>query len=1204
MIRNLSTANLSMTIVGTGISSFALTALIDASFKSLFLLGGVWLLCLLLKTSAAIRHLIWSVSLVGLIAMPIIVMSVPQWKILPNWLTISREVAVKDDSEPVSAPERATRVPESLDEEPVFTPNLTREAEVEFAEPLSRPGPTAGALVPADTAEDFEGSSLRLSADFLMWIWGVGAIALLVPPAVSMIRLKQVERKCRHVDRTDPAGRQLSEKVRSLCAKLKIKAPQILIGGGDVMPMVWSLPGRRMLLPNSYETWSASRLTAVLMHELAHLKRRDPVLFLLSQIARAVHWFNPLVWYAHHRLRVECEAACDDFVLESGTQPAEYASHLLDLSTSLVPIVSDKTAFAMSSKPQVESRIESILNEKINRRGVTMKRALFMLTLAIAAVSLLASISAVGEAVSGEPPQAIDRDHEKPEIKWPHCELNLSDLQPRSLATAIEAFNRESKSSPIGSTQQPIADKEVLAAIDRSLKDQNMQAPIRAILKKIQAEKILPANAYFRRFTRLDDGSLFHGVWWVRLIVTTKEGRNHFVDVRSKTIFTRPLTQMERRQNKAQGPTLINRISSYFAEIPQVTEVKVPRDQVDRLRSQFGLCLKNRDIEALKKLCVWAGTDQATQQFVANEFKALCQAKIESVDFESQRLQGNLITWSAYQQYQPNLPVVGFLKVKVAADQKANFAGTTLYLELGLSNKQLRLVNYVADGKRNLPKRLPQGLSTTGHNAVQGDGRLVMTTLTSNPGSLISAHLANEEVWVRDLSAKTNIHVLLSSQTTPGDHSKLKLMQGQPDLPSSTRVKIGPPVAKLDDESIYSDERIVSRRLDELFEKLKVEPRLRKSSLAKDLPELYQKRGGQEATYTKRDGVLVLRYNPGVKYHDKMEHIWLQYIPSSRMYFVEHRFQLDDPHHDHVFGPYRGNPLERLPEIEREILREIRDRNSPPAVLGRMMRVRDFDLTQRVISVVDQALDFDLRIPKKNMVYKAMRQLLDVDWKKWDPMRSLSGDLDKIQERFEKFDQHVESLKLKIPDSSYAVKGIPFKQAVNESQWGPAQKGLRFAALLSSKKWVKNETVTVTFLFKNVSEQEIKFSVRDFVQQTRPQVQIGGQPISTFSTWFSGWPPTMRYRIKPGQVMAVGASKLTIFPAGESKKTQRPGLTQIPITKSQRESGRPIQISYSPSIGTMEAWTSNKDGNWRVSSPAQGEWQGRLHSAAIEVQLK
>ena len=64
----------------------------------------------------------------------------------------------------------------------------------------------------------------------------------------------------------------------------------------------------------------------VFLHELAHLKRKDILIIWITTVLQALHWFNPVFWYSFYRMRVDCEVACDAYVL-SRLQPTEYKSY-------------------------------------------------------------------------------------------------------------------------------------------------------------------------------------------------------------------------------------------------------------------------------------------------------------------------------------------------------------------------------------------------------------------------------------------------------------------------------------------------------------------------------------------------------------------------------------------------------------------------------------------------------------------------------------------------------------------------------------------------------------------------------------------------------------------------------------------------------------------------------------------------------------
>src|SRR5204863_8842 len=101
-----------------------------------------------------------------------------------------------------------------------------------------------------------------------------------------------------------------SAQAQQLAAGLGLSRVRFLRTGASTMPMAWGIFRSSVLMPAEADTWPAHRLRVVLLHELAHVKRRDCVTHLVAQIACAAYWFNPLVWMAARRLRTERERAC------------------------------------------------------------------------------------------------------------------------------------------------------------------------------------------------------------------------------------------------------------------------------------------------------------------------------------------------------------------------------------------------------------------------------------------------------------------------------------------------------------------------------------------------------------------------------------------------------------------------------------------------------------------------------------------------------------------------------------------------------------------------------------------------------------------------------------------------------------------------------------------------------------------------------
>ncbi|MBB6049988.1 M56 family metallopeptidase [Armatimonas rosea] len=90
-----------------------------------------------------------------------------------------------------------------------------------------------------------------------------------------------------------------------------------------------------VLLPESATQWDDERRHVILLHEAAHLRRRDHITLPLALGLQAAWWFHPLAWLALTRFRAAAEAACDEAVVAAGVSPATYAEHLLEAAKTL-----------------------------------------------------------------------------------------------------------------------------------------------------------------------------------------------------------------------------------------------------------------------------------------------------------------------------------------------------------------------------------------------------------------------------------------------------------------------------------------------------------------------------------------------------------------------------------------------------------------------------------------------------------------------------------------------------------------------------------------------------------------------------------------------------------------------------------------------------------------------------------------------------
>lgn len=100
-------------------------------------------------------------------------------------------------------------------------------------------------------------------------------------------------------------------------SRMGVRMPIALIASSVVhTPALFGFVRPRLLIPNAMLAQAdIEALRYILLHELAHLRRQDILMNWLAAWVQVVHWFNPVLWYALHRMRNDREPACDAFVL-------------------------------------------------------------------------------------------------------------------------------------------------------------------------------------------------------------------------------------------------------------------------------------------------------------------------------------------------------------------------------------------------------------------------------------------------------------------------------------------------------------------------------------------------------------------------------------------------------------------------------------------------------------------------------------------------------------------------------------------------------------------------------------------------------------------------------------------------------------------------------------------------------------------------
>jgi hypothetical protein len=154
-----------------------------------------------------------------------------------------------------------------------------------------------------------------------------------------------------------------------------------------------------VFVPEAWRDWPESTRRIVVDHETAHLERRDPLWRWMAEIAAAVNWYNPVVWWMVRRLSVQCEFACDSRVLLKGVSAGHYAMLLCDLAEDSSH---HGPAMAMAERASLEDRVRRLMENRDPVGTMAVPLVIGLTVLAALALSLAGSKTSVGNGVSAD----------------------------------------------------------------------------------------------------------------------------------------------------------------------------------------------------------------------------------------------------------------------------------------------------------------------------------------------------------------------------------------------------------------------------------------------------------------------------------------------------------------------------------------------------------------------------------------------------------------------------------------------------------------------------------------------------------------------------------------------------------------------------------------------------------------------------------
>jgi beta-lactamase regulating signal transducer with metallopeptidase domain/predicted nucleic acid-binding Zn-ribbon protein len=426
--------------------------LVLGSLKAFVLLAVAAAVTLALRQRPArVRAVVWATAISGCLLIPAVAPLLPAWSI------------------PVPAGLARFATPA----EQTVTVNLNlEETAIRTSAPVERPV----AVTVAAPKRPLPRVDWKLVIGAL---WALGAAVLMARLGVGTWRVHRALRVASPVVGGDWQWHLDRARDRTGCRR----AVRLLWSPAIDVPATVGVLRPTVLLPTRAKTWLDDRRRAVLQHEVIHVARFDWPVRVIARIARALYWFNPLIWWAVRRLDLEQELACDEEVLALGTGASDYACHLLGIARHALPApVPAIPALGMARRTHLEKRIMTILKRTSHRRVGT--------AVLIATAALMAAMVPALAAVYPEDPPPRQAG---PELKAVLAEMEaVEDLMEPQLAqieaieaeiepqiemlSEIEVTIDESKLEDIEEQMQPYLERMEAIEIDMEPLNEQMEA--------------------------------------------------------------------------------------------------------------------------------------------------------------------------------------------------------------------------------------------------------------------------------------------------------------------------------------------------------------------------------------------------------------------------------------------------------------------------------------------------------------------------------------------------------------------------------------------------------------------------------------------------------------------------------------------------------------------------------------------------------
>jgi len=326
--------------------------------SSIVFIAALILTRILYKRSAALRHLIWvgavlAVPLIPPLTLTFEALNTPRTpiEIIPSYRTPRAETAESGGTAGES--EKNVMVFESVDPPP--RPPVIHFELRKTDKPEER---TAAEKILAAASIPF-----RYPWATVMLLYAAASVFLLGVIGHGVVRIRGLA-----ASREGTVDERCRLAFETAAAKLGLARAPALIGTDEIdIPMSVGLLYPVVCIPVGLaDGLTEEELETVAIHELTHIRRRDPLTLTIVSFVRAVFFFHPLLWIASRQVSHLAEQSCDDAVIDHTEEPLLYAKLLVRLAERLPATAyrEELAAGLLFSRRSFINRVEAILSDR------------------------------------------------------------------------------------------------------------------------------------------------------------------------------------------------------------------------------------------------------------------------------------------------------------------------------------------------------------------------------------------------------------------------------------------------------------------------------------------------------------------------------------------------------------------------------------------------------------------------------------------------------------------------------------------------------------------------------------------------------------------------------------------------------------------------------------------------------------------------